>query len=108
REAMRAAGYVEGRNLVFELRYAEGRPERLRGLSEELVQLRPDLIVAFGGDVLPFAQAATRSIPIVGIMSLDPVRAGIVPSLAHPEEISPDSRSYSPSWPGNVSSFSAR
>ena len=84
REAMRAAGYVEGRNLVFELRYAEGRPERLRGLSEELVQLRPDLIVAFGGDVVPFAQAATRSIPIVGIMSLDPVRAGIVPSLAHP------------------------
>ena len=84
REAMSAAGYVEGRNLVFELRYAEGRPERLRGLADELVQLRPDLIVAFGGDVVPFAQAATRSIPIVGVMSLDPVRAGIVPSLAHP------------------------
>ncbi len=84
REAMSAAGYVEGRNLVFELRYAEGRPERLRGLAEELVQLRPNLIVAFGGDVVPFAQAATRSLPIVGIMSLDPVRAGIVPSLAHP------------------------
>src|SRR5215472_15136278 len=84
REAMRAAGYVEGRNLVVELRYAEGRPERLRGLAEELVQLRPDVIVAFGGDVVPFAQAVTRSIPIVGIMRLDAVRASIVPSLAHP------------------------
>ncbi len=77
-------GYVEGRNLVLEFRYAEGKPERLKGLAEELAQLRPDLIYAFGGDVVPFAQAATRSIPIVGVMSLDPVRAGIVPSLSHP------------------------
>ena len=84
REAMRAAGYVDGRNLTLEFRYAEGKPERLKGLAEELVQLKPDLIYALGGDVVPFAQAATRSIPIVGIMSLDPVRAGIVPSLAHP------------------------
>ena len=84
REALRASGYVEGRNLVLEFRYAEGRPERLKGLAEELVQLRPDLIYAFGGDVVPFAQAATRAIPIVGLMSLDPVRAGIVPSLGRP------------------------
>ena len=84
REALRASGYVEGRNLGLEFRYAEGKPERLKGLAEELVQLRPDLIYAFGGDVVPFAQAATRSIPIVGLMSLDPVRAGIVPSLGHP------------------------
>ncbi len=84
REALRASGYVEGRNLVLEFRYADGKPERLKGLAEELAQLRPDLIYAFGGDVVPFAQAATRSIPIVGMMSLDPVRAGIVPSLGHP------------------------
>lgn len=84
REALRAIGYVEGRNLVLEFRYAGGKPERLKGLAEELAQLRPDLIYAFGGDVVPFAQAATRSIPIVGVMSLDPVRAGIVPSLSHP------------------------
>jgi len=84
REALRAAGYVEGRNLTLEFRYAEGKPERLKGLAEELAQLRPDLIYAFGGDVVPFAKNATQTIPIVGIMSLDPVRAGIVPSLAHP------------------------
>ena len=84
RESMRAAGYVEGRNLTLEFRYAEGKPERLKGLAEELAQLKPNLIYALGGDVVPIAQAATRSIPIVGIMSLDPVRAGIVPSLAHP------------------------
>src|SRR5258705_7102836 len=84
REALRAIGYVEGRNLVLEFRYADGKPERLKGLAEELAQLRPDLIYAFGGDVVPFAQAATRSIPIVGLISLDPVRAGIVPSLGHP------------------------
>ena len=84
REALRAAGYVEGRNLALEFRYAEGKPERLKSLAEELVQLRPDLIYAIGGDVVPFAQHATRTIPIVGLMSLDPVRAGIVPNLAHP------------------------
>ena len=84
RDALRAAGYVEGRNLVLDFRYAEGKPERLKGLAEELAQLRPDLIFAFGGDVVPFAKAATQSIPIVALMSLDPVRAGIVPNLAHP------------------------
>ena len=84
REALRAAGYVEGRNLTFEFRYAEGKPERLKALAEDLAQLRPDLIYALGGDVVPFAKTATQTIPIVGIMSVDPVRAGIVPSLAHP------------------------
>jgi ABC-type uncharacterized transport system substrate-binding protein len=84
REALRAAGYVEGRNLALEFRYAEGKPERLKALAEELVQLRPDVIYAFGGDVVPSAKAATQTIPIVGMMSLDPVRAGIVPSLARP------------------------
>ena len=84
REALRARGYVEGRNLTLEYRYAEGKPERLKALADELAQLRPDLIYAFGGDVVPFAKQATQTIPIVGMMSLDPVRAGIVPSLAHP------------------------
>jgi putative tryptophan/tyrosine transport system substrate-binding protein len=84
REAMRAAGYVEGQNLTFEYRYAEGKPERLKALAEELVLLKPDLIYAIGGDVVPSATSATQTIPIVGLMSLDPVRAGIVPSLAHP------------------------
>jgi putative tryptophan/tyrosine transport system substrate-binding protein len=84
REALRAAGYVEGRNLTLEFRYAEGKPERLKAFAEDLAQLRPDLIYAVGGDVVPFAKNATQTIPIVGLMSLDPVRAGIVPSLAHP------------------------
>jgi putative ABC transport system substrate-binding protein len=84
REALRATGYVEGRNLTIEYRYAEGKPERLKALAEELVLLKPDLIYAVGGDVVPSAKNATQTIPIVALMSLDPVRAGIVPSLAHP------------------------
>jgi putative ABC transport system substrate-binding protein len=103
REALRAAGYVEGRNLTLELRYAEGKPERLKSLAEELAQLRPDLICAFGGDVVPFAQAATRTVPIVGLMSLDPVRAGIVPNPRPPGGNRPDSRSC-PSWRASGSS----
>src|ERR1700730_14002232 len=57
REALRDLGYVESRNLVYEYRYAEGRTERLRHLAAELVTIQPDVILAIGGDVAPFARA---------------------------------------------------
>jgi putative ABC transport system substrate-binding protein len=84
RDAMRDLGWVEGRNLALEYRYAEGRAERLPELAAELVRLKPDLIYALGGDVAPFAKNATRTIPIVALMSTDPVQAGLVASLARP------------------------
>jgi putative ABC transport system substrate-binding protein len=79
-----ALGYDEGRNILFEHRYAEGRPERLSDLAADLVRSRPDLIVAAGGDVAPFAKRATGTIPIVMITSADPVQGGLVASLARP------------------------
>ena len=58
-------GYREGQQLTLAYRYADGRPERLGDLASELVQLKPDLIVALGGDVAPAAKQATTAIPIV-------------------------------------------
>src|SRR6266487_802907 len=56
RRGLRDLGYTEGRNLAIEYRYAEGRPERLPRLAAELVQLKPNVIVAMGGDVAPWAK----------------------------------------------------
>jgi putative tryptophan/tyrosine transport system substrate-binding protein len=84
RHALAGLGYIEGRNIVFEHRYAEGRPERLADLARDLVRAQPDVIVAAGGDVAPFAKQATTTIPIVMITSADPVQGGLVTSLARP------------------------
>ncbi len=84
RDALRDLGWIEGRNLSLEYRYAEGRTERLPNLADELARAKPDLIYALGGDVAPFAKNATRTIPIVAVVSNDPVAAGLVASLARP------------------------
>src|SRR5262249_54322963 len=81
---LRDLGYIEGKNILIEYRYAEGKPERLRELAAELVANKPDLIFALGGDVAPLARVATNTIPIVMAVSNDPVQAGLVASLAHP------------------------
>jgi putative ABC transport system substrate-binding protein len=77
-------GYVPGKTVAIEYRFAEGKPERLPELAAELVQLKPDVIFAFGGEVAPFAKKATISIPIVAWMSNDPVESGLVVSLGRP------------------------
>jgi putative tryptophan/tyrosine transport system substrate-binding protein len=84
RQALREGGWVEGRNLVIEYRFAEGRPERLAGLAAELVRLPVDLIVAAPTDPTLAARTATRTIPIVMIGPADPVGQGLVASLARP------------------------
>jgi putative tryptophan/tyrosine transport system substrate-binding protein len=84
RRGLEALGYVEGRNILFEHRYAEGRPERLPDLASDLVRSKPDVIIAAGGDVAPFAKRATSTIPIVVITSADPVQGGLVAGLARP------------------------
>jgi ABC-type uncharacterized transport system substrate-binding protein len=77
-------GYVEGRNISLEVRGAEGKPERLPDLARELVGLKPNVIYALGGDVAPSIKAVTATIPVVVTVSLDPVQAGLVGSLARP------------------------
>ena len=85
RESLRALGYVEGRNIVYEARFAEGRGERLPGLAAELVQLKVDLIVTQGGLSAVAAKQATSTIPIVmALSSGDAVGTGLIASLARP------------------------
>jgi putative tryptophan/tyrosine transport system substrate-binding protein len=77
-------GYVEGRNLTLEFRFAEGDTERLPGLAAELVRLRPAIIVTAGSIATTTVKRATATIPIVMAASLDPVGEGLVKSLARP------------------------
>ena len=84
-KALREMGYVPGRDLAVNVRYAEGRLDRLPGLARELVQLRVDVIVAIASVSARAAKQATTTIPIVLYGNLDPVAAGLVTSLAKPE-----------------------
>jgi putative ABC transport system substrate-binding protein len=83
-EGMKDAGYVPGKTVAFDYRGADGRAERLPALAAELVGLRPDVIFAFGGDVVPIAKAASATIPIVAWTSNDPVKSGLVASIGRP------------------------
>lgn len=83
-EGLRDLGYVEGRNLMFERRYADGNLERLPGLAAELVRLRVDVIVASGNPIIAAAKRATTLIPIVMVAAVDPVGDGFITSLARP------------------------
>jgi putative ABC transport system substrate-binding protein len=83
REGLRELGYVEGKNIAFEFRSAEGKLDQLPRLAAELVRLKVDVIVALYVPCALAAKQATRDIPIV-IIAGDPVETGIVPSLAHP------------------------
>jgi putative ABC transport system substrate-binding protein len=77
-------GYVEGHNITIELRYAEGKPERLQQLAVELVDTKPDVVIAVGGDVAPFAINATQTIPVAFMTSADPEELGFVATLGRP------------------------
>jgi putative ABC transport system substrate-binding protein len=84
-QVWRDLGWVEGRNLVIDRRYArEKKYEILPSLAAELVSLQPDLILAIGTAAARAAKDATRTIPIVFARSADPVGFGLVPSLARP------------------------
>ena len=84
REAMRDLGYSEGQNVKYELRTDETEPARLAEAAKELASVPVDVIVAFGTPPSQAAQAATRTIPIVMVGVGDPVRVGLVATLAHP------------------------
>jgi putative ABC transport system substrate-binding protein len=81
---MRELGYLEGRNVLFEVRAAEGRSDRLPTLAGELVQLKVDVFVTAGTDAALAAKKLTSTIPVVMATGNDPVSSGIVGGLARP------------------------
>jgi ABC-type uncharacterized transport system substrate-binding protein len=84
RQELSRLGWIEGKNIAIEYRYAEQKPKRLPQLARELVNLKVDLIVTWGGPPPLVAKQATSTIPIVMATSSDPVAAGLVTSLARP------------------------
>lgn len=83
-QGMRNLGYIEGRNLAIEWRFADGDYERLPGLAAELVKLKPDVLVSHATPPARALQRATSTIPIVAMSSGDPVASGLVASLGRP------------------------
>src|SRR5262245_60092049 len=83
-QRLRELGYVEGQNVALEVRSVDGRPERYPSVVAELVRLRVDVIVASSNHAIAAAQKATTSIPIVMVITSDPVADGFVTSLARP------------------------
>jgi putative ABC transport system substrate-binding protein len=85
REALRILGYVEGKNITYEARFAEGRADRLPGLAADLVRLKADIIATNGGPATLAAKQATSTIPIVMATAAgDAVATGLIASLARP------------------------
>jgi len=84
RQGLRDRGYIDGKNITIEYRWAAGKSERLPGFAAELVRLKVDVIVAHGLVAALAAKEATTTIPIVIVSTFDPVRSGLVSSLARP------------------------
>jgi putative tryptophan/tyrosine transport system substrate-binding protein len=84
RSGLRDLGYLEGRNATLEIRYGDGAPERMAPLAQELVALKPDVLVAGARSGVLAAEAATRTIPIVAMTPDDPVALGLTQNIARP------------------------
>ena len=84
RQGLRELGYIEGKNIIVQYRYAEGKLDRLPALATELVRLKLNVIVTGGSPATLAAKEATATIPIVMAGDADPVGSGVVASLAQP------------------------
>ena len=108
RQGLRELGYVEGRNIAIEWRFAQRMPDQLAKMAAELVRLKVDVIVT-GGPPAPFAaRKATRTIPIVVAVNADYVGQGLVESLRRPGATSPACRPSAPNSSANSFSSSKR
>jgi putative tryptophan/tyrosine transport system substrate-binding protein len=83
-EGLHELGYVEGQNILFERRYAEGRAERFQEFAAEMVRLKADIVIVVTTPAALAVKNATTTIPIVHPNAIDPVESGLVASLAHP------------------------
>jgi ABC-type uncharacterized transport system substrate-binding protein len=84
RQGLRELGYLEGKDIVFESRFGEGKPDQIQRFAAELVGLKVDILVTSGTPASQAAKQATRAIPIVMTQLADPVGSGLVASLGHP------------------------
>src|SRR5215472_18533117 len=84
RSGLRDLGYLEGRNVTLALRYGDGAPDRMVPLAQDLVGLKPDVLMAGSMSGALAAQAATQTIPTVIITPVDPVASGVAQSIARP------------------------
>ena len=84
RQGLKDLGYVEGKNILIEFRYAEGKRDRVPSLVAELVRLKVDVLVSGDDTAIRAAKEATKTIPIVMVINQDPVATGLVDSLARP------------------------
>jgi putative tryptophan/tyrosine transport system substrate-binding protein len=96
-QEIRKLGWIEGKNITIEYRFAENDPKRLPELVADLVRLKVDVIVVLGTGAAVAAKSATTTIPIVLTAVGDPVAAGLIASLARPGAMSPGSRVFHPS-----------
>ena len=81
---LRDLGYIEGKNILVEYRYAEGKTERVPSLVTELLQLKVDVLVVISISAVRAAKQATKTIPTVMVTTVDPVATGLIDSLARP------------------------
>src|SRR4029077_13015310 len=84
RQGLRDHGYVEGKNIIVEYRFAEGKVDRIPSLVADLVQLNVDAIVSSNFIGIQAAKQATKTIPVVMVTTQDPVAAGVIDSFARP------------------------
>ncbi|MGH7798253.1 MAG: ABC transporter substrate-binding protein [Candidatus Binatia bacterium] len=84
RQGLRDLGYIEGKNILVEYRYAEGKDDLILSHVAELVQIKVDVIVITSLPQIRAAKQATKTIPIVMVATVDPVATGLIESLAHP------------------------
>lgn len=81
---LQTLAYIEGKNIVYEYRNAENKPQRLPALVDELIRVKVDVLVVAAINEARAAKHATKTIPIVGLNLSDPVQSGLIQSLAHP------------------------
>src|SRR6185312_4081414 len=84
RRGLEQLGWSEGRNVQFDIRFAQGDVDRIKALAKELVALQPDAIFAHSTPVVAAVQRETRTIPIVFVNASDPLGSGFIASLARP------------------------
>ena len=83
RQGVKEFGYIDGQNVIVDYRFGEGHYDRLAGLAAELMQLRPDVLVAIGTAVTTVIKDATDKVPVVSLLG-DPIGEGFVASLPRP------------------------